>query len=75
MRYVLSLTSEEEYEPYWFECDCSKEAFVKMAKNAIEKVIMDVWGQLMRYKKEEGKKYTEKWHKEIKLMENKIDEQ
>ena len=35
MIYVLSLCGYEEYMPYWFECDCSKEDFDKTIKEAI----------------------------------------
>jgi hypothetical protein len=34
--YVLSLRDWEDYEPHWFECDCSKGVFDKAVEWALE---------------------------------------
>jgi len=35
--YVLSLRDYEDYQPHWFECDCTKEVFEASVKYAFEK--------------------------------------
>ena len=48
--YVLSLSDWEDYKPYWFDCDCSKEEFGKAVEGAIDFAIHF----LVDIKKEDG---------------------
>ena len=42
MLYVLSITGNKAYVPYWFECNCSKADFKKAVKESISYVISNL---------------------------------
>jgi len=37
--YVLSLNDYEDYQPHWFECDCTKEIFEASVRYAFERAV------------------------------------
>jgi len=38
MYYVLALADYEDYQPHWFDCDCTKEEFKQAVTEVMEKV-------------------------------------
>jgi hypothetical protein len=71
MYYVFSCAGYEDYEPTWFECDCTKEQFEKSVYKAIDKACNNalrddkdyvceysVYGEVVELLKKQGYKHV-----------------